>query len=174
MSSAPACASGRMIVHKRILGGLAVLGFVLSLAVHVSTFAGHSPLDRVPALWLLHIGTFVVAGPAILLVAGAARQKRLRAFVAPYPKAVIAAVIAVHVCASVAGLTAFRSLEGVAEERPSGYALVNRGELIREISRDEFLRARALDSRAFSAVWLSFYGVSALFWLFRRPQAEDS
>jgi hypothetical protein len=163
-----------MRMHARLMGVTAALGFLVSLAVHVYTYLGESLPHRFPPLWLLHVGVFFVFGPAVLVITRASKAGTLRNLLAGYPKAVIALAVLVHVYASAVGYASFTAMQGAVEDRPSGYALVNRGELIRELTEAEFLEARAIQTRGFSSVWLSFYGLSALFWLFLKPESTST
>jgi hypothetical protein len=45
---------------------LSLIGFLISLAVHVSTFLGVSPQDAIPGLMFLHVGIFIVFIPAVV------------------------------------------------------------------------------------------------------------
>jgi hypothetical protein len=50
----------------RLVGWLALLGFALSLAVHVSALAGVDVAARVPQVWGLHVGVFIVFFPFVM------------------------------------------------------------------------------------------------------------
>lgn len=155
----------------RFLGAVASVGFLASLFVHVPTFWGVSIPDLFPAVWLLHAGVFIVFAPLVFVLAAARKEGRLRSVFASFPPWVIALAFLLQIYTVVVAFGAFAVSQGIAEERPSGYALINHGELVRELTYEEYRHARALESRGFSSGWLMFYGASALFWLFRRKEA---
>ena len=158
--------------RARVLGGASAAGLIATLVVHVYTFWDESLPHSYPVFWLLHVGVFFVFGPAVVVVAFARQEeRRLSALVGSFPASVIALILLVQVYAATVGAASFNAYGGVAQERPSGYALVNRGQFVRELTYAEYRHARALESRGLSSVWLVFYNVSMLFWLFRRENA---
>jgi hypothetical protein len=152
---------------SRFLGVAAALGFAVSLAVHVATFFGESLPHRFPALWILHAGVFLVFGPAVILMKQAPQAGGVKRLFEAYPSTVVAIATLVPVYVLTVWLLSIAAMPGVVQERPSGYVLVNKGVFIRESSKAEFLQGQVLEARGFSAIWLVFYGFSALFWSFR-------
>jgi hypothetical protein len=157
--------------YARTLGVMATCGFFASLGVYAYSYSGDSVSRQFPPIWLLHIGIFVVFGPAVFVVDRARKRGDLYDLLASFPKAVFAAAAVLLLAATVAGMQAMTSLEGSPEELPSGYVLNNHGN-IRQLSRQEYLQAKAAEDRGFSAIWLEFYGLSALFWLGRGGGSE--
>lgn len=153
--------------YARILGLFAALGFAASLAVYLYTYTGDSVSRQFPPIWLLHVGIFVVFAPAAVIVAREQKAGSLFDLLSSYPKWVIAAAVVLQLSMPIIGLPAFTSLEGSPEETTTGYVLNNHGKM-RVLSREQYLAAKALEDRGFSAIWLDFYGISALFWLGRR------
>jgi hypothetical protein len=68
---------------------LAAVGFVLSVAAHISAVAGH-PIPGGKAVWALHIGIFIVWSPTVLvayrLTRGAKRKDFWKVALAGCPK----------------------------------------------------------------------------------------
>ena len=145
------------------LAAVACGGFLASAIVHACTFADVSLPEKFPAFWLLHVGIFIVFTPAVLTLVGAQRDGQGR-MLAAFPLPAILIALALHVYAATVGVASMTALEGSAQETPAGYALMNHGQFIRELTYAEYLHAQALEARGFSCVWLMFYGVSALFY----------
>jgi hypothetical protein len=157
--------------YARMLGTIATCGFVASLGVYAYSYTGDSVSRQFPPVWLLHVGIFIVFGPAAFVVERARRHGDLYDLLASFSKVAYAAAAVLLLATTVAGSAAMSNLAGSPEEVPSGYVLNDHGH-IRQLSRQEYIEARAAEDRGFSAVWLGFYGVSALFWLGRRERAE--
>jgi hypothetical protein len=151
-------------------GTTAAVGFAVSLVVHICTFFGQSLPHRFPIFWLLHVGIFVVFGPIVFVLKEAQSAGSLKRVFGSYPTSVIAAGVVLHLYVTLIGIASFRAMEGAVREQPSGYSIVNHGKFIRKISEAKFHEAQAVEARGFSAVWLSFYGLSALFWMFGQPE----
>lgn len=151
----------------RLLGLLAALGFVASLAVHIHTFWGVPLAERFPEIWMLHLGMFGVFFPLVLALrrdkkAGVAENYgRLRK-----PARAALTVLGIYTFGCV--MVSFASYEGSPEARGDRFVLSNHGRVVRELSRDEFMKAEARSERSSSAVWLLFYGHPALYFCFRR------
>jgi hypothetical protein len=63
---------------------------------------------------------------------------------------------------------------GAAEERDGRYVLHNHGEIIRELSPEEYEQQRAYVLRGFSGHWMVFYLVPAVFFRYRRDKSTLS
>lgn len=48
-----------------LLGVASLIGLTLAAAVHVAPIAGVDVAERVPAVWLLHLGVFAVFIPFV-------------------------------------------------------------------------------------------------------------
>jgi hypothetical protein len=155
---------------NRTLGILAILGFTASLAVHLLTYRGYAISDTVPGTWLLHLGVFVVWLPAVLKLNRARRGAEGLTHLLEYiPAWLLPVVMVFGQLIFVSGLVAMLDAPGVATYRDGRYLLVNHGEVLRELSTEEFRRQHALQDRSFSAVWVIFYGMAAMV-LFFLPQ----
>ena len=47
----------------RMLGIIALIGFILSLAAHIAALCGVAVAEHIPFIWLLHVGVFAVFVP---------------------------------------------------------------------------------------------------------------
>lgn len=160
---------------NRAISVFALLGFFASLVVHVTTFFGVDPAKYVPWVWALHLGIFVVFVPVVF----AQRMKPQRDFWgklnASMPRWARYAVKALFAYAFVNfAFFFFLSKGGVPEERGGGYVLRDHGEIVRELSPEEYERQKAYVMRGFSGHWMIFYLVPALFFRYRKGEPRLS
>jgi hypothetical protein len=158
---------------SRTLGVIAALGFLASAIVHVATFWDISAQTHSVPTWPLHLGVFVVFAPAVVVVSQATQGQRIASLTAGYPPAAFAGAAFLTFYTHTVGLVSLVTSGGAPRETIYGYQLVNRGQFIRDLTRSEFLHLHALNERGFSAVWMLFYGLSALFWLFLEPRTAS-
>jgi len=127
-------------VTKALYGltGLAILGFALSLLVHMSAWAGIAPPK---VAWGLHVGIFVVWIPTVFVSQPLTRDFKGREF---WP-------------AALRGAPAWTptALKGLLI-----YALLNFGLFILQQGKGH-RPDEALAARGFSGHWLMFYGAAA-------------
>ena len=138
-------------------GWLALLLFCVSIVAHVAAVLGVDVQDRVPLVWLLHLGVFVVALPAVL----AMRKWRSGSFLdvlRGLPIRARAFTIGLFGYTVINFVVFFASMaEGQAAERDHRYILEDRGKVVRELSVEEYHSRRAQELRGFSGHWLAFY-----------------
>lgn len=158
---------------RTIFCALAALGFVASVLVHFSTFAGVDPVDEFPlAVPLLHVGIFVVFVPAIIW---SDRQKKpgqsarsVNLAGAPAWLGALAAACFIYALVNFA-IFAVRMHDGRPNRQPDGsYAITSKGKFVRAISEEEFHRYQSYMARGFSGHWMLFYSFS-LAMLLARP-----
>jgi len=137
----------------RPLAAVALTGFALSLAVHALTYAGVVVPERVPGVWLLHLGIFVVFGPLIFSMQRwqGGRRFEWRELAPYFPRWVRIAVPALMAYAMVNFFLARHHLPE--RDRSTPY---------RSLTPEEQLYR----ARGFSGHWLVFYGIPALFFLY--------
>ena len=152
---------------------LALLGFITSLLVHLSTFAGFNP-GAFGGVWGLHIGIFVVFIPAMVCTNNALKGHNKR----DYWK--IALSHAPTWLRAMCGLffayaffnfffTIFVLLKGGTPGIIDGqYVLHDHGEIIRQLTEAEYIRHQAYTIRLFSGHWMIFYLTSFATLLSRR------
>lgn len=145
----------RPTYHQTKLGGLALLGFVLSAIVHVLSYVGVAVPDRFPAAWALHVGIFPLFFPLVLQLrrwtgtqwnwwAGSGMRQLLRFF----PAWAYALVIILWIYVPINFFYAAGFLDVV---RGNGHT----GAL-----------SPVMTARAFSGHWLVFYLLPALYFGF--------
>jgi hypothetical protein len=153
-----------------MLGLAALIGFCLSLAVHVAALLGADVSEQVPHLWLLHVGVIVVFGPLVLASHRAfGRAPSFAVIRSAYPAwaVMIAAVLFPY---AVLNFILFMvATEGGTPHAEGGrFILHSHGKLIREISSSEYVAFKANEVRGFSGHWLVFYFAAFAYFSLRR------
>jgi len=157
---------------NRFLGFAALTGLVLSAIAHVCALAGIDVAERVPSVWLLHVGIFLVFFPLVFSsrkVFG--KRPSLADMRALVPGRVYAVGLAIFIYAMVNFALFLVATEGGNPAIEAGqYVLKNHGRLIRELTFAEYEALRANELRGFSGHWLFFYFVPFAYFMFgKRP-----
>ena len=138
---------------------LAVILLATSLMVHLITFWPINIQDRIPIVFLLHIGIFVLFIPLVfidrVLVKGPSMAGLGVAKTQPVWMWICYGFIGVYV---VFNFLFFLIAGGGNPESEGGkYWLKNHGEVVRELTRQEYDRESARILHGFSGHWLFFY-----------------
>lgn len=161
---------------KKFLFYFAVTGWILGLIVHLLSLADFDITDKVPFVWVLHIGIFVVWFPAVLDLN---KNEELKAYEQSgilnrmnpleFYKIIFRqtptwlAVIAIGglYYAGINFILFMTSQLGVPDIKDGQYILHNHGQLIKNLTEQEYHHYKANEVRGFSGHWLAFYGVAA-------------
>ncbi len=158
---------------RRAFSIFALTGFFSSLFVHLSTFFGIDPSKHVPWVWVLHLGIFVVFIP-MLFVQGLTSKKdfwsKIFAAMPRWARYTIKAFFAYAIINF--ALFFFLSQGGVPEVRDGKYVLHNHGQVVRELSENEYELQKAYVIRGFSGHWMVFYLVAAIVFWYRGKSAN--
>ena len=161
---------------RRAFSILALTGFFASLLVHLTTFFGIDPTKHVPWVWGLHLGIFVLFIPMLFVQGLTPRKDFWNKIFADMPRWARYTIKAFFAYALINfALFFFLSKGGTPEVRDGKYVLHNHGQVIRELSEDEYELQKAYVVRGFSGHWMVFYLVPALvFWYRGAPAQVDS
>ena len=161
---------------KITLFWFAVTGWLLGLLVHILSIFGVDVQTKIPYIWLLHLGIFVVWIPTILTLR---KNQGIRAFESSDPrkrmnpfgffKALCEQAPVWMVVIAAAGLfyafvnfLLFMTMQnGTPAFKDGQYYLHNHGKLIRNITEQEYHYIKASMLRGFSGHWIAFYGIAA-------------
>ena len=158
---------------RRAFSIFALTGFFISLLVHLTTFFGIDPSKHAPWVWVLHLGIFAVFLPMIF-VQGVAPKKdfwnKIFAVIPRWARYTIKAFFAYGIINF--ALFFFLSKGGVPEVRDGKYVLHNHGQVIRELSENEYDWQKAYIVRGFSGHWMVFYLVPAMVFWYRGESAH--
>jgi hypothetical protein len=155
---------------RRLLAGVAFVGLILSLSVHIGALMGFDASTQFPLVWLLHVGMFIVFAPLVLVC-----RKEL----GPNPSfsdlrsAFPGWVVFVGVALMIYVVTNFAlfivATQGGNPSIEGGhYLLKDHGHTIREITASEYASFKTNEFRGFSGHWLVFYYVPFAYFLFRK------
>lgn len=153
-----------------LFGYTALSGFLLALAAHIATICGVDVSARVPAVWGLHAGIFIVFIPMVFSMRKTIGTKPTFAEIrAAFPPWVV--VFGICLFAYVLLNFVFMFILGSVGGNPSmvggKYILENHGKLIREITEAEYREAMANTIRGFSGHWLIFYFAPFAYFILR-------
>ena len=154
----------------QLLGLTALVGFCLSIVVHVSALFGVDVLAKAPYVWLLHLGIFVVFIPLVFSsrkVFGA--NPSLSTIRSAFPAWVVVLGVGIFAYAALNFLLFALATDGGSPSMQNGrFILQSHGRFVRELSSTEYTAFRANEVRGFSGHWLAFYFISFAYFMFRR------
>ncbi len=161
---------------KTFLFYFAVTGWTIGLIVHLLSLAGFDITDKVPFIWILHLGIFVVWLPTVLALKQnvelkAYLQSGMRNRMNPFgffkiifkqtPTWLTIVAIVGFYYAIINFILFMTSQLGVPDIKDGQYILHNHGQLIKTLTEQEYHHYKANEVRGFSGHWLAFYGVAA-------------
>jgi hypothetical protein len=152
---------------RLILGVTALVGFLLSMAVHFTALSGVDVASHVRGVWLLHGGIFLVFVPFVFYARyDLGTQPSLGQVSAVLPRWVGVVGLVIFVYAIANFLIFIAGTEGGSPAIQDGkYLLLNHGSLIRELTAAEYSAFQANVVRGFSGHWLVFFFVPAAYFL---------
>jgi hypothetical protein len=161
---------------RKILGFTALIGFILSLFVHLLSLFGVDVASIFKPIWFLHIGLFLVVVPIIFF-----EQKSLSTLnkfaraKSVLPRRISLSRKVLHVYAVVNFVIwVFLSEGGTPDIRDGKYILHNHGKLMRELTQNEYKLFLINKMRFFSGIWLVFYFESFAYLVYLRDKKEIS
>jgi hypothetical protein len=158
---------------RRAYSIFALAGFFLSLFVHLSTFFGIDPSKHIPWVWVLHLGIFVVFIPMFFIQGLMPKKDLWNKIFATIPRWARYTIKAFFAYALINfALFFLLSKGGVPDVRDGKYVLHNHGQVIRELSENEYELQKAYVLRGFSGHWMVFYLVPAIVFWYRRKSAH--
>jgi hypothetical protein len=157
---------------------LAVIGFILSLFVHLSTYLGITmALDYV---WPLHAGIFIVFFPALILMNRSDPDNRkLFAFgmgKSPFWFKLMCLIFLIYGVFCFVFIQGWRMDGGSPSLIYGKYLLTEHGKTLRELTEAEFWHFKIIEARAWSGPWMAIYLVltSILYTQVREANVEES
>ena len=157
---------------RKFFSIFALTGFFSSVFVHLSTFFGTDLSKHIPRVWVLHLGVFVAFIP-MLLLQGLAPKKDWNQIFATIPRWARYSIKVFFAYALINfALFFFLSESGVPDVRDGKYVLHNHGQIIRELSENDYEWQKAYVLRVFSGHWMAFYLLPAIVLWFRRKSAH--
>jgi hypothetical protein len=161
---------------KKYLFYLAVTGWTLGLLVHLLALSDIDVSEKIPFVWALHVGIFIVWLPAVLELK---KNKELQEFqkggmmksMNPFamfkivfkntPLWMVALGIGGFFYAIINFMLFISSQHGTPDIKEGQYILQNHGQLIKTLTEQEYHHYKANAIRGFSGHWMAFYGLAA-------------
>lgn len=160
---------------NRLLAIFALLGFVLSLVVHIAALSGIDVAGKIPLVWSLHVGIFVAFIPFVLLSRKELGPKptftQLKGIFPSWVGAICAVICAYALVNFLLFMLATHG--GSPSIRDGKFILQDHGRLIREITSGEYASFKANEVRGFSGHWLAFYFVPFAYFMFRKKSTSS-
>lgn len=159
-----------------LIGLIALSGFILSLAAHLSALFGIDVAAHVPYVWGLHVGMFVVFVPFIFSIRKTLGPKPTFAEIrANFPNWVVVtgSILLAYVVINFA-LFMLSTSGGDPSMQNGKFILASHGHLIREITFTEYTALKANQIRGFSGHWLVFYYLPMAYFLFSKKRNPAS
>ena len=162
---------------KKYLFYLALIGWTMAVLTNVLALAQINIGQYIPYIWVLHIGIFAVWIPVVFDLRGNKeiqelnKNKSFTNFKSQFgiwniifketPKWMKIIAISGFFYAFFNFAIFMISMDNSSPHEKNGkYTLQNHGELIREISEEEYHEYKALEIRGFSGHWIVFYGIA--------------
>lgn len=160
---------------KKILFYFALTGWTLALIIHLISLVGIDLTEKISFIWILHIGIFIVCIPAGFDLKKNQELKDYqhssilnRMNPIGYFKIIFKdtptwiAIIAI--CGFFYAFINFSSFiasqDGTPDIKDGQFVLLNHGQLIKTLTKQEFHHYKANEVRGFSGHWILFYGLA--------------
>jgi hypothetical protein len=169
---------------RKFLFFFAATGWTLALIVHLLSLSGFDLSERVPFIWLLHLGIFVVWIPVVLdwkknedfkTLRQSGIAKRMNPFVFfkvifRYTPAWLTIIAIGGLYYAIVNFMLFMfSQHGTPAINDGQFVLQNHGQLVTTLTEKEYHHYKANEVRAFSGHWIAFYGIAmAMLFPFQR------
>lgn len=154
---------------NRLLGSIAAIGLALSVVVHGAALSGIDVMSRVPYVWGLHVGIFIVFVPAVISARRRfARRPPLADLRQAFPGWIKVFAGVFFAYALVNFYVSFSSMDGTPAIKAGQYVLENHGRIVRALSSAEYTSLRAQVIRGFSGHWMVFYFFGFAYFAFCR------
>ncbi len=160
---------------KKVLFYFALSGWTLALIVHLISLADIDISGKIPYVWILHIGIFVVWIPVVFDLIKNEELKDykqssvlnrmnpigyFKIIFKETPTWIIIIAICGFVYASINFSLFMTSQIGTPDISEGQYILHNHGQLIQTLTEQEYHHYKANEVRGFSGHWILFYGVA--------------
>lgn len=149
---------------------LSAIGLVVSLVIHISLYFDINVQDLPISPFILHIGVFIVFIPSLIFLLienndkpdEDGRVNPLKTLYKESPKYLIGIVSILYIYAILNFILFMGTMEGGPSIRDGKYILSNHGNIIRELSFEEYQLYRRREVKGFSGHWMLFYSAALL------------
>lgn len=157
-------------------GLLALVGFCLSLAVHGLALWGIDIQSHVPAIWVLHLGFFVVSIPMIFQLRNSKYKDDQMALFSDLPSwaVIVFVLLSAYVPVNFFVSMGVAMAQGAPEIHEGAFVLMKKGVLIRQLSEVEYHARLASITRGASGHWLVFYFLPFAYYRLRKDDSLNA
>jgi hypothetical protein len=160
---------------KKYLFYFALSCWIIGILIHVLSIADINVAEKMPLVWLLHVGIFAVWIPVVLdlrnnqevqVFQQEAKQVKTSSFglfkiiFEEIPKWITILAVCGFFYAGINFVLFMFSQVGTAVIKDGQYILSSHGKLIKTITEQEYHHFKANELRGFSGHWIAFYGIA--------------
>jgi hypothetical protein len=165
-----------MIFLRKLLGCAAALGLATTACIFIWSFFGGS-IDKL-GMWLLwlHLGTFLLMVPMFAIERRAIQNRTFfwKEFGAAKPDWIVPTIKLLGLIFAINfGVFLVASHAASPEIKDGAYVLNNHGQIIKMLTKMEFVRLKGGELRLFASGWVFFYFVVLAYWWFPRRPADS-
>ena len=162
---------------KYVFFYIAIIGWTLGLFIHLLSITDYNLAEKVPFIWFLHVGIFIVWFPAVFKLTKNEELKAFRQsgslkqlnpvaaskiFFGQTPTWLTIIAVTGFLYAIINSVLFMTSSDmGVPDIKNGQYILHNHGKLIKTLTEHEYYHYKTNEVRFFSGHWLLFYGLAA-------------
>lgn len=140
-----------------ILSWLAIAGFLASAAVHCAAVCAISTHEMFPAVWLLHLGIFVVFVPAVLINKDRGNRSDFWKVLPPALRYPLTLLFAYALFNFFTGLQSMPSGSWTVIEEKTSYTYTPKGGSPQPVTKEDYDKAQVQTDKLFSGHWMLFY-----------------
>ena len=159
----------------KFIAGVSGCGLVASTVVYLGSYVGLTMDSLARRAIILHFGAFLVPLPLFALEWRGLSERSFfwKEFAQPRPKWVVPAIKVIGLfCMAHFVVFLVQSRMASPEIINSEYVLSNHGQIVRVLTRSEYLRLKSAELRLFGSFWMFFYFVPTMYWWFPRHSAN--
>ena len=144
---------------KKTIIIIAVIGLMVSAILHLSTFFGVNPMQELPCIWIFHIMVFVVWSPMVSLLSKNKRNDSWKIATRNVPRwiKIMALFLFIYALFNFFFTSFILNDSGVPSELNGKKVLHSHGNIIKELTDEEYEKHSAYGIRGFSGHWMLFY-----------------
>lgn len=157
---------------KKIICYIAGLGLIFGLIIHIISLFGIYIGDKIPFIWALHIGVFIVWLPAILELRKnpvlksqnfgtiTSSLKFFGIIFKDTPKPIMILSVVFFVYATINSFLFIPSVGRMPGIVDGKYVILDHGTIISNLSEAEYFKLKANEILLFSGYWIGLYGLA--------------
>jgi hypothetical protein len=161
---------------RKFLAVVSACGLAASTVVYLGSYVGLSMDSLAQRAIILHVGVFLLLLPMFALEWRGLNERTFfwKGFAETMPKWVVPAINVIGLfCMAHFVVFLVQSRMASPEIINGQYVLNNHGQIVRVLTRYEYLRLKGAELRLFASGWMFFYFVPTMYWWFPRNTANQ-